>query len=51
MKMLDDPQYSVVFAFVRIGFEGLGSYGPKSSVERAMVSMCSRPVPPSAIIR
>lgn len=38
-EMLDDLQYSVVFAFVRIGFEGLGSYGPKSSFDRAMVSM------------
>ena len=32
-------QYSVVFALVRTGFFGSGSYGPSMFLERATVTM------------
>jgi hypothetical protein len=43
-----DLQYSVVFEFVSTGFAGFDSYGPVRSLERAIVTMCSLPVPPTA---
>lgn len=46
MVRIENLQYSVVFALLSTGFAELLSYGPLIFLERAMVTICSSPVPP-----